>query len=96
MVGKIVVRSHAPRRRAVLWGTAALLGIAILYVTFELGRFDAGFRVVDSVRGALAASARIRELESENDEQRRQLAAADVARRVDREGYKQVERSLRG
>jgi hypothetical protein len=94
MVGKIVVRSHTPRRRALLWSTAALIGIAILYVVFELGRFDAGFRVVDSVRGALAASARIRELETENDEQRRQLAAADVARRVDREGYKQVERSL--
>src|ERR1700683_1164364 len=94
MVGKLIVRSHTPRRRAVLWGTAAALGIGILYVVFELGRFDAGFRVVDSVRGALAASARIRELESENDDQRRQLAAADVARRVDREGYKQVERSL--
>jgi hypothetical protein len=94
MVGKIIVRSHTPRRRAVLWGTAAVLGIAVLYVAFELGRFDAGFRVIDSVRGALAASARIRELESENDDQRRQLAAADVARRVDREGYKQVERSL--
>ena len=77
-----------------LWATAAVLGIAVLYVAFELGRFDAGFRVIDSVRGALAASARIRELESENDDQRRQLAAADVARRVDREGYKQVERSL--
>jgi hypothetical protein len=94
MAGKLIVRSHTPRRRAVLWGTAAVLGIGILYVAFELGRFDAGFRVVDSVRGALAASARIRELESENDDQRRQLAAADVARRVDREGYKQVERSL--
>ena len=50
--------------------------------------------MVDSVRGALAASARIRELEAENARQRTQLEAADVARRVDREGYKQVERSL--
>ena len=92
--GKWVVIAHAPRRRAVLWGAAALLALVLLYSAFELGRYDAGFRVVDSVRGALAASSRIRELEADNARQRTQLEAADVARRVDREGYKQVERSL--
>lgn len=92
--GKLVVRAYAPKRRALLLGAAALLAICILYAAFELGRYDAGFRVVDSVRGALSASARIRELEAENENQRTQLEAAEVARRVDREGYKQVERSL--
>ena len=77
-----------------LLGLAALLAVAILYAAFELGRYDAGFRVVDSVRGAFSASARIRNLEAENQKQRSQLEAAEVARRVDREGYKQVERSL--
>src|ERR1700730_11841697 len=75
-------------------GLASLAAISVLYAVFELGRHDAGFRVVDSVRGALSASARIRGLEAENERQRRQLEAAEVARRVDREGYKQVERSL--
>jgi hypothetical protein len=92
--GKLVVRAHTPKRVKVLWGLGALLTIAILYAAFELGRFDAGFRVVDSVRGALSASARIRSLEAENANQRRQLEAAETARRVDREGYAQVERSL--
>ncbi len=77
-----------------LVGAAALAAAAVLYAVFELGRYDAGFRVVDSVRGALSASARIRNLEAENERQRGQLEAAEVARRVDREGYKQVERSL--
>src|SRR5258706_314624 len=80
--GNLVVRSHAPRRRAVLVGLAVLLAVAILYTAFELGRYDAGFRVVDSVRGALSASSRIRSLERENEKQRTQLAAAEVARRV--------------
>ena len=92
--GKLVVRSHSPRRRAVLLGLAAFSGLAVLYMAFELGRYDAGFRVVDSVRGALSASARIRGLEALNEKQRTQLEAAEVARRVDREGYRQVERSL--
>jgi hypothetical protein len=94
LFGKLVVRSYAPRRRAVLLGMAGLAAVAVLYGMFELGRYDAGFRVVDSVRGALSASKRIRDLEADNERQREQLAAADVARRVDREGYKQVERSL--
>src|SRR5277367_5760494 len=91
---KLVVRPHSPKRLAVLWTSAALLTAAILYAAFEVGRYDAGFRVVDSVRGALSASRRIRSLESENENQRRQLEAAETARRVDREGYAQVERSL--
>src|SRR5450631_3145746 len=94
LFGKLVVRSYAPKRRAVLLAAAALLAVVVFYGAFELGRYDAGFRVVDSVRGALSASARIRALDAEIERQREQLAAADVARRVDREGYKQVERSL--
>src|SRR6202521_564901 len=94
LLGKLVVRSHAPRRRAVLLASFALLGLIVIYGAFEFGRYDAGFRVVDSVRGALSASTRIRRLEAENARQRTQLEAAEVARRVDREGYKQVERSL--
>jgi hypothetical protein len=92
--GKLVVRSYTPKRRAVLMGLAVLLALGVLYAAFELGRYDAGFRVVDSVRGALSASSRIRNLEKENEEQRIQLEAAEVARRVDREGYKQIERNL--
>jgi hypothetical protein len=71
-----------------------LLSVAVLYSAFEFGRYEGGFRVVDSVRGALSASRRIRSLEAQNENQRRQLEAAETARRVDREGYAQVERSL--
>jgi len=94
LLGKLVVRSHAPKRRVLVLASAALLALVVLYGAFELGRYDAGFRVVDSVRGAFSASAKIRKLEADNDRQREQLEAAAVARRVDREGYKQVERSL--
>src|SRR5277367_4843151 len=92
--GKLVVRTYTPRRRALLWGSAVFLFVGVLYAAFELGRYDAGFRVVDSVRGALSASARIRSLEAENENQRRRLEAAETARRVDREGYGQVEKNL--
>jgi hypothetical protein len=93
--GKLVVRSYeSPKRRAALLAGAGVLAALILYGMFELGRYDAGFRVVDSVRGAWSSSARVRDLESENARLRTQLAASDVARRIDREGYRQVEKSL--
>lgn len=91
---KLVVRTHVPRRRAVLLGIGVPAALALLYASFELGRWDAGFRVVDSVRGAFAASARIRSLEAEITRQRSELEAAEVARRVESEGYKQVARNL--
>lgn len=91
---KLVVRSDAPGRRVTLLGGGLAGVVVLLYGAFEFGRYDAGFRVIDSMRGALTTSARIRALETENAEQRRQLEAAEVARRVDREGYKQVEQSL--
>jgi hypothetical protein len=93
--GKLVVRSYSsPKRRALFLGTAAAIAALILYAMFELGRYDAGYRVVDSVRGALSASSRVRELEAENSRLRTELEAADVARRIDREGYGEVQRSL--
>jgi hypothetical protein len=93
LFGKLVVRA-APRRRAWLFAGMSIALLVVVYAIFELGRYEAGFRVIDSVRGALAASSRIRALEAENSRLRTQLEAADVARRVDQEGYKQVQRSL--
>lgn len=94
MFGKLVVRVHAPKRRALLLGLGFVAGMVALVAAFEFGRHQAGFDLVDSMRGALAASKRIRDLEADNKRQREQLEEADVTRRVDREGYKQVERSL--
>ncbi|MBS0613905.1 MAG: hypothetical protein JSS24_12090 [Proteobacteria bacterium] len=91
---KLVVRAHSPRKRAWLIGGLSVAAIAFLYGMFELGRYDAGYRVMDAVRGAFSSSSRMRELTAENARLRQQLEAADVARRVDREGYAQVEKSL--
>jgi hypothetical protein len=93
-LSKLVIKAHTPRRQRIVLGAAIVFALLILYAAFEFGRRDGGYRVVDSVRGAFAASARIRDLEAQIEQQRAQLEAADVARRVDREGYKQIERSL--
>ncbi len=83
---KLVVRTYAPRRRAVLLGTSIVAGVVLLYAAFEGGRYDGGYRVVESMRSAWAANARIRALETEIAGLRARIAQAEVARRVDREG----------
>jgi hypothetical protein len=93
--GKLVVRAYAsPKRRAWFLGSIGVLAALLLYAMFELGRYDAGYRVVDTVRGAWASSARARQLEAENARLRNELTAADVGRRIDRESYKQVQSSV--
>lgn len=91
---KLVVRSYAPRRRAAMLGASIVLGCACLYGVFELGRYVAGYNVVDAVRDAWLSNRRIAVLEKQNASERVQIAADEIARRVDREGYAQLERNL--
>lgn len=85
-IGKLVAYIKAYWRQLLMYCGGTLLLIVLLYAVFELGRYDAGYRAVDSER--LSA------LEEENATQRAQIEAAEISRRVDREGYKQVERNL--
>jgi uncharacterized protein DUF6776 len=85
-LGNLVARIVAHWRPLLMYGGGTALIIVLLYAVFELGRYDAGYHAVDSER--LSA------LETENAAQRAQIEAAEVSRRVDREGYKQVERNL--
>lgn len=91
---KLVIRSYAPKRRAAVLGLSIVLALLGLYGVFELGRYDAGYRLIAVARQQWAATLRIRTLSRQNAQQRAQLAAAEVARRVDQEGYAQVERNL--
>ncbi len=92
--GKWVVRTHSPRRRAWLIGAAGMSAVAFFYGMFELGRYDAGYRVVDTLRGVLTSRERVRALQEENARLRSALEGAELARRVDREGYAQIQRNL--
>lgn len=91
---KLVVRSYAPRRRAAVIGVALAAALLGLYGVFEFGRYEGGYRVIAAARDEWAAGRRIGALEALNAKQRAELAAAEVARRVDREGHAQIERNL--
>ena len=91
---RLVVRRAAPRRGALLLLTAAIAALAGLWGAFEAGRSTAGYSLrlalLDERTRAVEATrltSRVHELEA-------QLAATELARRVDRTAYQQVDKSL--
>ena len=77
---RLVVRSYAPLRRALLLGGSLAVVAMAVYIAFEWGRSNAGFdsRSARVDQGELRD--RVRELESENRRQRLQLAAGETQR----------------
>ena len=77
--GKLVVRVHAPTRRLVVLGSAALLGAVALFLAFELGHQKAGFDGIQAAQQRTALQSRVDAQEQTIREMRVQLAAAATA-----------------
>lgn len=92
--GRLVVRYDSPwRRRSVLIG--AVVGVfVLLYVVFEWGRFEGGYSKFAETQRRRELMVRIEHLEEENSKLRAAVAAAELAREVDRKAYADVEKSL--
>jgi hypothetical protein len=91
---RLIVKRHAPVRAALLWGIVIVGGLLCLVGAFEAGRMRAGYSIVAAELDRHAKSARIGELTAELRGTQMRLAEAELARRVDREAYQQVEKSL--
>lgn len=77
--GKLVVRAHAPGRRALMVAALLLLGAAALFISFELGRRKAGFDGIQAAQERAAAVAQVAGLEQQIHELRVQLSAGESA-----------------
>lgn len=92
--GRLVVRYHAPWRRRAGAAGIAVGAILLIYATYEWGRFDGGYSVLATMQERRDHAAQVEALERENAQLRTQVTAADTARRVERQSYADVERSL--
>ena len=68
--------------------------VALLYVMYEWGRFEGGFSKIAEVQRRRELNARIASLEDDNEKLRADVAAAELARNVDRKAYADVEKNL--
>lgn len=76
-----------------LVGVASL--VATVYLSYELGRYQAGYAIMDVRRVATERQDLISEQVRRIEELERQVAILETAREVDRETYAQVESNLK-
>lgn len=72
----------------------ALIVLAGAYLSFELGRYRAGYSLVDQRRETAEYEKRLGEQTAAADELRRQVAILETSRGIDRETYARVEADL--
>jgi hypothetical protein len=79
-----------------IWILVPLLLVAAgcLYLTYELGRYQSGYSILDHRRERAELTAKLAEEQSASDELRRQLAIGETASDIDRVTYAQVESTL--
>jgi hypothetical protein len=63
---ELVIRPHAPLRRLILTVALIVLGLAGLYVAFELGRYSAGYNIIAAVRQRAQLQSSIAHLKASN------------------------------
>ncbi|MGH8323430.1 MAG: DUF6776 family protein, partial [Steroidobacteraceae bacterium] len=76
----LVVRTHAPLRHVILIAVLALLGLFMLYVIYELGRYNAGYDRLAVAQERTEREVAIERLEKTNHELRTKLAELDTIR----------------
>jgi len=73
--------------------SAALLASGS-YLLYELGRYQAGYSLLDQRKERVEAQAALAERDASIEELRRQLTLLETSREIDRETYAEVEKNL--
>ncbi|HEX7417630.1 MAG TPA: hypothetical protein VF315_06220, partial [Steroidobacteraceae bacterium] len=73
-IGNLVIRTYAPVRRRLLLAGLVLLAVFALYVTYEFGRYDAGYDRLAVAQERTEHEVEREHLEKSNRELRVQLA----------------------
>ena len=92
--GRMVVRYHSPWRRRSVLVAFVLAGIILLYGIYEWGRFQGGYSKFAEIQQRRELSTEIEALEDANAKLRAEVAAAQLARDVDKKSYADVEKTL--
>lgn len=84
-------------RRSRRWPYYAVAGALLLagaYLCFELGRYEAGYSLIDHRRAEAALKEQLAQQRTAADELRRQIAIFETSRRIDQETYSQIQANL--
>ena len=76
------------------YAVAGTLLLAGAYLCFELGRYQAGYSLIDNRRALAALNEQIEQQRAAADELHRQIAIFETSRRIDQETYSQIQANL--
>jgi hypothetical protein len=79
------------------WLPYAVVGALLLagaYLCFELGRYEAGYSIIDNRRVVAALKEQLTQQRAAADELKRQIAIFETSRRIDQETYSQIQANL--
>ena len=88
------MRSHQRKKPIWLYAAFVVIGAGAFYLSFELGRYQAGYSKLDERRREAALEQTIAERDKALDELRRQQAILETSHEIDQETYSQVEANL--
>ena len=100
MPGTDVAGSRSPSNRynsGYMWAMRTAIAVALIvggYLTFEFGRIQADYNVVDAAQKRHDDENRIAELERQISTLKQEISLLETHRNIDREAYKDVETSL--
>jgi hypothetical protein len=92
--GKLVVRTYAPARLWLIAAATVLVMAVGVYLTYELGRNQAGFDSLSAAQDRAALANQISELQRQQRELRVQLAAANEAQTAQIRERSEVARTI--
>jgi hypothetical protein len=92
--GQFVIRSRPPWQRRLVLVSSVLGVLLLLYVAYETGRFQGGYSKFAEIQRRRELNAQIEALTESNEKLKADLAAADLARTVDKQSYAEVEKTL--
>jgi len=81
-------------RPAWIYALGVLVAGGVLYLTYELGRYQSGYSILDHRRERAQLTKQLAEERGVSDELRRQLAIGETSSEIDRATYAQVETTL--
>lgn len=93
-IGQFTIRNRPPVQQRLLLALGIAGIVLVLYLVYEWGRSDAGFNKLAEMRRRGELAAQIDKLTEANEKLRSDIAAAELARKVDRQSYAAVEKSL--
>ena len=91
---RLIVKNYSPLRSRLNWAIALIMLFGAIWLSFEYGRMQAGFFVLEAVETENGLRQQIAELGVASDGLRQKVAVLEASRLIDEEAYSQVEERL--